>query len=123
MPNSNKKIIFSVLFTGVLFLNTFLFTNINENRLQLNSLFTLATAQTENVENGEFIGTGTCGTEIRNWYDSGTCPWDPYEWYGASQYLKKEGNQDHYKEGLIYFIDRCDGTRYESNTVEWHWCK
>lgn len=34
-------------------MNTFLFTNINENRLQLNSLFTLATAQVENVENGE----------------------------------------------------------------------
>lgn len=49
----NKKLIFSVLFTGILFLNTFLFTNINENKLLLNSLFTLATAQTENVENVE----------------------------------------------------------------------
>lgn len=45
----NKKLIFSVLFTGILVLNTFLFTNINENKLQLNSLFTLATAQTEMI--------------------------------------------------------------------------
>ncbi|MBN2648670.1 MAG: hypothetical protein JXR50_02905 [Prolixibacteraceae bacterium] len=49
----NKKLIFSVLFTGILFLNTFFLTGINESKLQLNSLFTLATAQYENVENVE----------------------------------------------------------------------
>lgn len=54
----NKKLFFSVIFTGILFLNTFLFTNINESKLLLNSLFTLATAQTENVENGEASGSG-----------------------------------------------------------------
>lgn len=119
----NKKLIFSVLFTGILLLNTFLFTDINENRLQLNSLFTLATAQTENVENGEFIGTGTCGTKVEHWYDSGTCPWDVYSFTGASDYSKEEGNQDHYEDGIICFMDKCDGTRYEVNTVKWFWCK
>lgn len=46
----NKKLIFCVLFTGILVLNTFLFTNINENKLHLNSLFTLVTAQSEGGE-------------------------------------------------------------------------
>lgn len=63
----NKKLIFSVIFVGILFLNTFLFTNINENKLQLNSLFTLATAQTENVENGENSSSSDCYSKLDNW--------------------------------------------------------
>lgn len=49
----NKKLIFGVLFAGVLAVNTLVLSTTNNNDLQLNSLFTLASAQAEDGEDGE----------------------------------------------------------------------
>ncbi|NLU38176.1 MAG: hypothetical protein GXX78_04725 [Bacteroidales bacterium] len=49
----NKKLIFAVLFAGILALNTLVLSTTNNNDLQLNSLFTLASAQAEDGEDGE----------------------------------------------------------------------
>ncbi len=67
----NKKLIFGVLFAGVLALNTLVLSTTNNNDLQLNSLFTLASAQAgEDGEDGE--GNGYQWEQ--DWYkSSGNC--------------------------------------------------
>ena len=61
----NKKLIFAVLFAGILALNTLVLSTTNNNDIQLNSLFTLASAQAQEGEEDIEIAevTITCGQE------------------------------------------------------------
>ncbi len=71
----NKKLIFGVLFAGVLAVNTLVLSTNNNNDLQLNSLFTLASAQAEDGEEGEtwIVTKGSVKETVEKYYDCPKC--------------------------------------------------
>ena len=79
----NKKLIFAVLFAGVLALNTLVLSTNNNNDIQLNSLFTLASAQAEDGEDGEL---------------------DPYTMYQTMAYC---GSKINYACKVSYTAEKC----------------